>query len=61
MSIEQLREHQRTIQRAIRELDRERMRLENSEKKLIMDIKKNAKNGQMVRLPFPKLFFHYSS
>lgn len=37
------------------------MRLENSEKKLIMDIKKNAKNGQMVRLPFPKLFFHYSS
>lgn len=47
---EQLKEHQRTIQRAIRELDRERMRLEQSEKKLIMDIKKNAKQGQMVRL-----------
>lgn len=46
---EQLKEHQRTIQRAIRELDRERMRLEMSEKKLIMDIKKNAKQGQMVR------------
>lgn len=54
--LEQLREHQRTITRAIRELDRERMRLEMSEKKLILDIKKNAKQGQMVRPLFMSFF-----
>lgn len=48
---ERMRQHQRTLQKAIRELDRERSKLEQQEKKLIQDIKANAKKGQMVRLP----------
>eukprot|EP01122_Echinamoeba_exundans_P004469 TRINITY_DN1450_c0_g1_i2.p2 TRINITY_DN1450_c0_g1~~TRINITY_DN1450_c0_g1_i2.p2 ORF type:complete len:251 (-),score=68.00 TRINITY_DN1450_c0_g1_i2:995-1747(-) len=44
---EVVKEHQRTINRAIRELERERTRLQQSEKKIIMDIKKSAKVGQM--------------
>lgn len=46
---ERLRENQRALQRAQRELDRERTKLEQQEKKLIVDIKKSAKDGQMVR------------
>ncbi|CAJ0843722.1 9234_t:CDS:2 [Entrophospora sp. SA101] len=42
-----LREHQRALQRAQREMDRERVKLEASEKKLIADIKKAAKENQM--------------
>lgn len=34
-----------------RELDRERANLERQEKKVIADIKKTAKTGQMVKLP----------
>lgn len=45
---ERLRQHQRSLAKAQRELDRERSKLEQSEKKLIMDIKKSAKAGQMV-------------
>lgn len=51
---ERLRQHQRSLQKAQRELDRERTKLEGQEKKLIIDIKKSAKQGQMVsdgRLP----------
>lgn len=33
----------------IRELDRERMGLEQQEKKIVVDIKRMAKEGQMVR------------
>jgi len=33
-----------------RELDRERMGLEQQEKKIVIDIKKMAKEGQMVRI-----------
>ncbi|KAI7875100.1 charged multivesicular body protein 2a [Lichtheimia hyalospora FSU 10163] len=44
---EMLRQHQRTITKAQRELDRERERLERQEKKLIADIKKSAKANQM--------------
>ncbi|KAF8892708.1 Snf7-domain-containing protein [Infundibulicybe gibba] len=44
---ERLRQHQRSLAKAQRELDRERGRLEQSEKKLVMDIKKSAKAGQM--------------
>lgn len=44
-----LRQHQRTISKAQRELDRERERLERQEKKLIADIKKSAKANQMVK------------
>jgi len=44
---EVLRENKRTIKRAIRELDREKLHLEREEKRLVMEIKKNAKAGQM--------------
>ena len=47
---ELLRENKRTLDKAIRELDRERMGLQNQEKKLITEIKKMAKQGQMVSL-----------
>jgi charged multivesicular body protein 2A len=46
---ERLRQHQRSLAKAQRELDRERTKLEQQEKKLIVDIKKSAKVGQMVR------------
>jgi charged multivesicular body protein 2A len=49
---EQLRENKRAINKSIRELDRERTSLQNSEKKLITDIKKAAKDGQMVAVHF---------
>jgi len=44
---EVMRENKRTINRAIRELDREKMNLEKNEKKIIADIKKAAKANQM--------------
>jgi len=44
---ERLRQHQRSLVKAQRELDRERAKLEQQEKKLIVDIKKGAKAGQM--------------
>ncbi|TFY73366.1 hypothetical protein EWM64_g10647 [Hericium alpestre] len=44
---ERLRQYQRALAKAQRELDRERSKLEMSEKKLIQDIKKNAKAGHM--------------
>ena len=40
--------HQRSLQKAQRELDRERTKLEGQEKKLIADIKASARKGQMV-------------
>lgn len=43
-----LRQNQRALGRAMRELDREKMKLEQQEKKIIADIKKMAKQGQMV-------------
>ncbi|WFD45302.1 ESCRT-III subunit protein did4 [Malassezia psittaci] len=43
---ERLRAHLRSIQRARRELDRERGKLEAQEKSLMADIRKNAKQGQ---------------
>lgn len=46
---EMLRQNQRALNRAMRDLDRERMKLEQQEKKIIADIKKMAKQGQMVR------------
>lgn len=45
---EMLRQNQRALQKAMRELDRENNRLEIQEKKVIADIKKGAKAGQMV-------------
>ena len=48
---EMLRENQRMITKSVRELDRERAKLEQQEKKLVADIKKSAKAGQMVSSP----------
>eukprot|EP00033_Pygsuia_biforma_P002453 GCRY01002721.1.p1 GENE.GCRY01002721.1~~GCRY01002721.1.p1 ORF type:complete len:212 (+),score=49.72 GCRY01002721.1:161-796(+) len=45
---EMLRENQRALNKSIRELDRERMNLQRQEKKIVMDIKKSAKEGQMA-------------
>ncbi|OQR69605.1 charged multivesicular body protein 2a-like [Tropilaelaps mercedesae] len=44
---EMLRENQRALNKAIRDLDRERVKMEQQEKKLIADIKKMAKENQM--------------
>ena len=44
---ELLRQNQRALTKAMRELDRERTKMEQQEKKIIADIKKMAKQGQM--------------
>lgn len=45
---EMLRNNQRALNKAMRDLDREKMKMEQQEKKVIADIKKLAKDGQMV-------------
>ena len=62
---EVLRENKRMINKAVRELDREKAGLEREEKRLVIEIKKAAKENQMqsvkimakVRKPQP-LFMH---
>lgn len=58
---ELLRENKRMLDRSIRELDRERASLQTQEKKLIAEIKKTAKQNQMVSFlhlkPLIILFF----
>jgi len=44
---EQLRQSKRQINRGIREIDRERVKIESQEKKVIAEIKKLAKQGQL--------------
>lgn len=44
---EMMRKNQRALNKAMRDLDRERMKMEQQEKKIIADIKKMAKEGQM--------------
>lgn len=44
---EMIRKNHRALNKAMRDLDRERMKMEQQEKKLIADIKKMAKEGQM--------------
>ncbi|KAF5272464.1 hypothetical protein FQR65_LT04933 [Abscondita terminalis] len=44
---ELLRKNQRALNKAIRDLEREKMKMEQQEKKIIADIKKLAKEGQM--------------
>lgn len=48
---EMLRKNQRALNKAMRDLDRENMRMEQQEKKIIVDVKKMAKDGQMVSAP----------
>lgn len=45
---ELLRKNHRALNKAIRDLDREKIKMEQQEKKIINDIKKLAKEGQMV-------------
>lgn len=45
---EMLRKNKRALDKAIRDLDRERQRMDQQEKKIIVDIKKMAKENQMV-------------
>ncbi|CAI0387440.1 unnamed protein product [Linum tenue] len=45
--LELLRENKRMLDKSIREIERERQGLQTQEKKLIAEIKKNAKQGQM--------------
>jgi charged multivesicular body protein 2A len=45
---EMLRQHQRSLTKAQRDLDRERTKMEQQEKKLVADIKAAAKKNQMV-------------
>ena len=47
---ELLRENKRMLDKGIRDLDRERMGLQNEEKKIIAEIKKLAKEGQNVSI-----------
>eukprot|EP00966_Prymnesium_polylepis_P102772 2381250-Prymnesium_polylepis.1 len=42
-----MKEYNRNIKRSIREMDRERNALERQEKKLMTDIKKEAKEGRV--------------
>ncbi|OMJ68270.1 hypothetical protein SteCoe_34336 [Stentor coeruleus] len=44
---EQMRETRRGLKRAIREIERERLKLQNEEKKLIAEIKRMAKTGNV--------------
>merc|ERR1711922_63237 len=44
---ELLRQNQRALNKAMRELDRERTKMEQQERKIIADIKQMAKKGQM--------------
>ena len=44
---EQMREYRRGIKRAMREIDRERLKLQNEEKKIIAEIKKVAKTNNV--------------
>ena len=55
---EMLRKNQRALTKAMRELDRERSKMEQQEKKIIADIKKMAKAGQMDAVKImAKVFF----
>ena len=53
---EMLRQNQRALNKAMRDLDRERSKMEQQEKKVIADIKNMAKKGQMV--PVTRLFWN---
>lgn len=57
---ERLRQHLRSLQRAQREIDRERVKLESQETKLVTDIKRCARQGQTVCL-FPSVLSHNQS
>ena len=47
--LEIIRDHQRTIRKSMRDVERERVALQNQEKKITLEIKRMAKQGQLVR------------
>jgi len=53
---EMLRKNKRALDKAVRDMDRERLHMEQQEKRTIIDIKKMAKAGQTVRVLF-NLFY----
>ena len=57
---EMLRQNQRALNKAMRDLDRERSKMEQQEKKVIADIKNMAKKGQMVHVTTSLLEFKCS-
>lgn len=57
---EMLRQNQRALNKAMRDLDRERSKMEQQEKKVIADIKNMAKKGQMVCVTTSPMEFKYS-
>lgn len=59
--LELLRENKRMLDKSIREIDRERQGLQTQEKKLILEIKKSAKQGQMVCHMTLLLHLYFSS
>ncbi|KIH87200.1 charged multivesicular body protein 2A [Sporothrix brasiliensis 5110] len=58
---ERLRKNQRMLDKAIRELDQQRVKLEKQEKALIAQIKQSAQKGQMgaCKIQAKDLRFHY--
>lgn len=54
---ELVRKNQRTLNKASRDLDREILKMGQQEKKIINDIKKLAKDGQMVIILFLIILF----
>lgn len=57
---EMLRKNQRVLNKSMRDLDREKAHMEVQEKKLIAEIKKMAKDGQMVIIEFFTFFLRSS-
>jgi charged multivesicular body protein 2A len=53
---EKLRENKRLLDRSIRELERERMTVENQVKKTMAEMKKMAKAGQDVLAPSHRIW-----
>mmetsp|Transcript_45747 Transcript_45747/g.67053 ORF Transcript_45747/g.67053 Transcript_45747/m.67053 type:complete len:212 (+) Transcript_45747:71-706(+) len=45
---ELMKEYKRNVDKSVREIERERTKLQSQEKKIILDIKKAAKEGQMA-------------
>jgi len=58
---ELLRQNQRALNKAMRDLDRERQKMEQQENKIKMDIKKMAKQGQMVCIMLKVALYWLSS
>ncbi|RWV95564.1 hypothetical protein GW17_00041803, partial [Ensete ventricosum] len=61
LAAELLRENKRMLDKSIREIERERQGLQTQEKKLIAEIKKTAKQGQMVSILYRNCLILYRS